>query len=192
MKNKTTIVFAGEGGTRKISSGSFKKKNLPLAEGVTSGDVSADKHQAAFTLAEVLITLGIIGIIAAMTLPSLIARYQKKVWAAQLKYNVSLLSQGFHKIAGENEGLQMTSLGRSVCFTTTSGNKHCSATYNCSWFYPFQRDQAKKTWQILNVGCDTVTDVDCPRETIMKKGHYWVQHTFDSKPGNVMNTIYSG
>ncbi len=34
------------------------------------------KH--AFTLAEVLITLGVIGIVAAMTLPGLIAKYEKK------------------------------------------------------------------------------------------------------------------
>lgn len=31
----------------------------------------------AFTLAEVLITLGIIGIVAAITIPNLIANYQK-------------------------------------------------------------------------------------------------------------------
>ena len=31
-----------------------------------------------FTLAEVLITLGIIGIVAAMTLPALVGRYKKK------------------------------------------------------------------------------------------------------------------
>lgn len=36
--------------------------------------------RAAFTLAEVLITLGIIGIVAAMTIPNLIYNYQKKVW----------------------------------------------------------------------------------------------------------------
>lgn len=30
-----------------------------------------------FTLAEVLITLGIIGVVAAMTMPSLITKYQK-------------------------------------------------------------------------------------------------------------------
>ena len=37
------------------------------------------KKKAAFTLAEVLITLGIIGIVAAMTMPMLIAKYQKLV-----------------------------------------------------------------------------------------------------------------
>ncbi len=43
------------------------------------------KKSNAFTLAEVLITLGIIGIVAAMTLPTLIANYQKKVYVNQLK-----------------------------------------------------------------------------------------------------------
>jgi prepilin-type cleavage/methylation N-terminal domain protein len=31
-----------------------------------------------FTLAEVLITLGIIGIVAAMTIPTILAKYQEK------------------------------------------------------------------------------------------------------------------
>lgn len=38
-----------------------------------------------FTLAEVLITLGIIGIVAAMTLPALVAKYEKKVATTRLK-----------------------------------------------------------------------------------------------------------
>ena len=39
--------------------------------------VKSVKMQIAFTLSEVLITLGIIGIVAAMTLPALIGNYQK-------------------------------------------------------------------------------------------------------------------
>ena len=35
-------------------------------------------RKAAFTLAEVLITLGIIGVVAALTMPSLIAHYRKQ------------------------------------------------------------------------------------------------------------------
>ena len=48
---------------------------------------------AAFTLAEVLITLGIIGVVAAMTMPSLITNYQKKQTVTQLKKAYSELSQ---------------------------------------------------------------------------------------------------
>lgn len=47
----------------------------------------------AFTMAEVLITLGIIGIVAAMTLPSLIGNYQKKQTAIQLKKFYSIMQQ---------------------------------------------------------------------------------------------------
>lgn len=46
-----------------------------------------------FTLAEVLITLGIIGVVAAMTMPSLVASYQKKSYAARVKQSYSQLSQ---------------------------------------------------------------------------------------------------
>ncbi len=43
----------------------------------------------AFTMAEVLVTLGIIGIVAAMTLPTLLARHRSKVLEAQFwkRYN---------------------------------------------------------------------------------------------------------
>ncbi len=39
----------------------------------------------AFTLAEVLITLGIIGVVSAMTMPTLIANYQKQVTVNKIK-----------------------------------------------------------------------------------------------------------
>lgn len=38
-----------------------------------------------FTLAEVLITLGIIGVVAALTLPSLVANYRKQILHSQFK-----------------------------------------------------------------------------------------------------------
>ena len=47
----------------------------------------------AFTLAEVLITLGILGIVIAMTLPALVTNYQKKQFSAQLKKAYSTFSQ---------------------------------------------------------------------------------------------------
>ena len=46
----------------------------------------------AFTLAEVLITLGIIGIVAAMTIPTLIVNYQKREFASRLSQTFSVLS----------------------------------------------------------------------------------------------------
>ncbi len=51
--------------------------------------------RCAFTLAEVLITLGIIGVVAAMTMPSLIANHREKQIVAQLKKTYSVLQQAF-------------------------------------------------------------------------------------------------
>lgn len=50
-------------------------------------------NRFAFTLAEVLITLGIIGIVAAMTLPTLTNNYKHKVLESQFKKEYSTLSQ---------------------------------------------------------------------------------------------------
>ena len=60
------------------------------------------KQKTAFTLAEVLITLGIIGVVAAMTMPSLIANYQKKQTVAQLKKAYSVLSQAVERSVLDN------------------------------------------------------------------------------------------
>ena len=51
------------------------------------------RKRCAFTLAEVLITLGIIGVVAAMTMPSLIQRQKEKEYAAKLKKFNSMMSQ---------------------------------------------------------------------------------------------------
>ena len=66
-----------------------------IQEKDTSGsalNMTNKRQKAAFTLAEVLITLGIIGIVAAMTLPMLIAKYQKLVATTQLKRIYSILA----------------------------------------------------------------------------------------------------
>lgn len=49
--------------------------------------------QFGFTLAEVLITLGIIGIVAALTMPTLITSYQKKEASVKLKQTYTIFNQ---------------------------------------------------------------------------------------------------
>lgn len=49
--------------------------------------------KTAFTLAEVLITLGVIGVVAAMTIPTLIQANQKRVIEATLKEDYSIIQQ---------------------------------------------------------------------------------------------------
>lgn len=61
------------------------------------------KKFKAFTLAEVLITLGIIGVVAAMTIPTLIANYQKKVLTTQLQRTYALLANASKMLMAQEQ-----------------------------------------------------------------------------------------
>lgn len=56
-------------------------------------------YKSAFTLAEVLITLGIIGVVAALTMPTLIQNHQRQVYVTGLKKAYSNISNAFSKMA---------------------------------------------------------------------------------------------
>lgn len=54
--------------------------------------------KSGFTLAEVLITLGIIGTVAAMTIPTLMTNYQKQVWESKLKKIYSITTNACERM----------------------------------------------------------------------------------------------
>lgn len=56
----------------------------------------------AFTLAEVLITLGIIGVVAAMTMPSLIQNYKERETVSKIKKFYSMINQALLLAINEN------------------------------------------------------------------------------------------
>lgn len=64
-----------------------------------------------FTLAEVLITLGIIGVVAAMTLPTLIQKQQEKIAVNQLKKSYTVFSQAFLNAVAENGPAESWDIG---------------------------------------------------------------------------------
>lgn len=59
-------------------------------------------QKSGFTLAEVLITLGIIGIIAAMTLPTVINNYQKKETVTRLKKAYTIINEALMLSVNQN------------------------------------------------------------------------------------------
>lgn len=65
------------------------------------------KTNVAFTLAEVLITLGIIGVVAAMTLPALLNSTQHKELQTGLQKAYSVIQQAIQRMSYE-EGLDIT------------------------------------------------------------------------------------
>ncbi len=75
----------------------------PTYRGITSEEVgwtfSSTAPKIAFTLAEVLITLGIIGVVAAMTLPTLIQNKQHRELETALKKNYSNIQNALNLMA---------------------------------------------------------------------------------------------
>ena len=76
--------------------------------------------KAGFTLAEVLITLGIIGVVAAMTIPTLLTHLDNKAAATKLKKAYSVLSQSTRFMTANDETIV------AVCATNDS---YCLGEY---------------------------------------------------------------
>ncbi len=83
--------------------------------------------KTAFTLAEVLITLGIIGIVAAVTMPTLIQHHQKQVTVTKLKKVYSELTQTLQK--AENEHGMMETWDFSGFETALDTGKYFGENY---------------------------------------------------------------
>ncbi len=64
------------------------------------------KNQFAFTMAEILITLGILGVVIAMTLPSVIGKYQKSVTVNRLKRSYTTIAQMFLMAQKDNGSME--------------------------------------------------------------------------------------
>ena len=87
-----------------------RKRLLPLTkrEGSDSviinnlTDTVFSRKRSAFTLAEVLITLGIIGVVASLTLPSVINKYQEKVTVTKVKKAYSTMNNALFSAISEN------------------------------------------------------------------------------------------
>ncbi len=64
-----------------------------------------------FTLAEVLVTLGIIGVVASITMPTLVQNYQKKAFATQLHKVYAELSQALLKYQNDRNAVNFGEAG---------------------------------------------------------------------------------
>ncbi len=65
----------------------------------------------AFTLAEVLVTLGIIGVVSAMTVPTLMQNYQRKSYVTQLHKVYNQLSQALLQYQNDKNALNLKEAG---------------------------------------------------------------------------------
>ena len=82
------------------------------------------RKRTAFTLAEVLITLGIIGIVAAITLPTIINNYRVKVLENQFKKADSIIQQAVQKTANEYGYTSLAELNVAGCATCDNNENY--------------------------------------------------------------------
>ena len=93
--------------------------SLPEKPDCRTHSVPFAMTKVAFTLAEVLITLGIIGVVAAITMPALIAKYQKKVFANRAKQAYSILAQAIKLSEVQNGEAKDWVLGNNTALENT-------------------------------------------------------------------------
>ncbi len=97
-------------------------------------------------MAEVLITLGIIGVVAALTLPTLIANYQKQVWVNQLKKTYATLNEGVKQIVASEGCTTLECAGMRPVY------------YETDFSQAKVRDKFVKTFKLENVYVGNMPD----------------------------------
>lgn len=92
-------------------------------------------NQKAFTLAEVLITIGIIGVVAALTIPVLIANHRKKVVETRLAKFYSTMNQALELSESENGPKEhWDEMGKTGFEEDENGQSDTSKPLALPWF----------------------------------------------------------
>ena len=134
-RNDNNLTRSGE--KEEVASSPFTlhtslkhKAAFTLAEGATHVAHSNNTRRAAFTLAEVLITLGIIGVVAAMTIPTIISKYKKHLVETKLKQTYSILSNALLTAMNENGPLTQDAYNNQYeyFFKYLKPVKHCTTS----------------------------------------------------------------
>mgnify|MGYP002520619939 CR=1 FL=1 len=111
------------------------------------------KVRYGFTLAEVLITLGIIGVVAAMTIPNLINNYKAHRLRSQFLKSYSTVQQVLKQMEADDVSLDISTYKENASFYKTF-MKYLQAPFDCGYaesiknspcyhYIPYGTDNAK-------------------------------------------------
>ena len=172
--SQTDTVFS-----RFTSHFSRKRVAFTLAEGATHVDTCDGKRKIAFTLAEVLITLGIIGIVVALTIPIIATKYRKYVLLNKIEHTYTLLNNTLERAKADygtdinqweiSEGAK---LDRSTFFAENYMLPYLNVLQYCGSDYTKQGcfEHAKR----LDEGADNISPMNSDHGTsfILNNGTY--------------------
>ncbi len=140
MKNKLVNMYAGGGGAGLADDVKVNAKGgVPLSR--------RENERCAFTMAEILLSLTIIGVVAAITLPSLTGNINERTWNTQRKALYARISQAIALMPALN--------GYG---TLTEGNESTSAVDTAA--ETFVTEGLSKVLKINNI-CDSEHLADC-------------------------------
>ena len=130
-------------GSKEVSKNLRNFSLAPWGEGVRrTGEgsrVEGKVYKIAFTLAEVLITLGIIGVVAALTLPSVVAHYKEKVLVTQVQKAYSEMQNALKMYSAQNNCSDISCISDTnqtdaeladKLFAQFQGAKRCPGTWD--------------------------------------------------------------
>lgn len=121
------------------------------------------KKRNAFTLAEVLITLGVIGIVAAMTLPTVINKYRIKQLKTAFLRSSSQIQNALNDTAFEY-GINNISDFNSICGSASGDNGACRSdnqkTFEGISSYFLSRFKSLKTYKSLDLIKSSINAID--------------------------------
>lgn len=141
------------------------KKEMSISVGNIK--CSAQNSRYAFTLAEVLITLCVIGVVAALTLPSLINSYKEKIYSTQIQKTYSILADAAKQVVIDENAtqdiLESTTSGETAApgfYTSDAGLKDSSATTGAEYFLSKYIKNNKKGQSPSGIMADSYTTPD--------------------------------
>lgn len=97
----------------------------------------------AFTLSEVLVTLGIIAVVAALTIPSIVSNYKNRVLGAQIEKVYGQISDAVRLITSDELTTNFSKTTGGVAQTYSSGNCATGACYFLKNYFKVAKDNCK-------------------------------------------------
>ena len=139
-----------------------RRGRFALSMAVTNVNFPTTKAKLGFTLAEVLITLGVIGVVAAMTIPTLIANTRSAQYRSTLKKTMSTLSQaarmsqaqygfdfaGIDAKCGKNGGEETPATVMTMC-SLLNGTLTGATYYDDIFKLPMTKNNENKTYALV-------------------------------------------
>ncbi len=113
----------------------YYKKGVMLTNCAPNINSSHPKRQCGFTLAEVLITLGIIGVVAAITIPTLMTNYKAHKLRTRYLKAYSIAQQAFRLMEGDDVSTDPSTyrvLGDGKFYKTYM--KYFQAPFDCGYW----------------------------------------------------------